>query len=54
MAIKLRCRVGKHKWRCRGRGEALSYVCELCAKTRDKPPRSQTGGAEAPWWPGTG
>jgi hypothetical protein len=53
MARKLRCRLGKHRWRCRGRGDALTYFCEVCRKTRDKPPR-RSGGAEAPWWPGTG
>ena len=38
---------------CRGRGDALTYFCEVCGKTRDNPPR-RSGGAEAPWWPGTG
>jgi hypothetical protein len=54
MANKLRCRLGKHEWRTRGRGDALTYVCQVCGKTRDKPPRSRTGGSEAPWLPGTG
>jgi hypothetical protein len=54
MATKLRCRLGKHKWRARGRGDTLTYVCQVCGKTRDKPPRSRTGGSEAPWLPGTG
>ena len=53
MARKVRCRLGKHRWRSRGRGDALTYFCEVCGKTRDKPPR-RSGGAEAPWWPGTG
>jgi hypothetical protein len=47
MTNKLRCRLGKHRWRCRGRGDALTYFCQACGKTRDKPPR-RTGGAEAP------
>jgi hypothetical protein len=25
MATKLRCRLGKHEWRARGRGDALTY-----------------------------
>jgi hypothetical protein len=54
MANKLRCRLGKHKWKTRGRGDALTYVCQVCGKTLDKPPRSRTGGSEAPWLPGTG
>jgi hypothetical protein len=54
MATNLRCRLGKHKWKTRGRGDALTYVCQVCGKTRDKPPRSRTGGSEAPWLPGTG
>jgi hypothetical protein len=53
MANKLRCRLGKHKWKSRGRGDALTYVCQVCGKTRGKPPR-RMGGSEAPWWPGTG
>jgi hypothetical protein len=54
MANKLRCRVGKHRWKTRGRGDTLTYVCQVCGKTRDHPPRSRTGAAEAPWLPGTG
>jgi hypothetical protein len=54
MATKLRCRLGKHRWKTRGRGDALTYVCQVCGKTTDKPPRSRTGGSEAPWPPGTG
>ena len=54
MANKLRCRLGRHKWRCRGRGDALTYFCQVCGTTRDKPPRWRTGGSEAPWLPGTG
>ena len=52
MAIKLRCRLGKHRWKSRGRGDALTYFCQDCKKTLDKPPRSRTGGAEAPVPPG--
>ena len=48
MATKLRCRLGKHKCKTRGRGDALTYVCQVCGKTLDKPPRSKMGGAEAP------
>jgi hypothetical protein len=46
MATKLRCRLGKHRWKTRGRGDALTYVCDVCGKARDKPPRS--GATEAP------
>jgi hypothetical protein len=54
MTTKLGCRLGKHDWRTRGRGDALTYVCRACGKTRDKPPRPRTRGGEAPWLPGTG
>jgi len=54
MATNVRCRLGKHEWRSRGRGDALTYFCQVCGKTRDKPPRPRTGGSEAPWLPGTG
>jgi hypothetical protein len=54
MASKLRCRMGKHKWRSRGRGDALTYVCQVCGKTTDKPPRSRWGASEAPLPPGSG
>lgn len=53
MTNKLRCRLGKHVWRSRGRGDALTYVCQVCGKTRDKPPRRRMGAAEVPW-PGDG
>jgi hypothetical protein len=36
MANKLRCRLGKHKWKTRGRGDALTYFCQFCGTTRDK------------------
>jgi hypothetical protein len=52
MANKLRCRLGKHKWKTRGRGDALTYFCQFCATTRDKPPRSRMGASEHPWQPG--
>jgi hypothetical protein len=42
MVNKLRCRLGKHKWRSRGRGNALTYRCEVCGKTLDKPPPGKT------------
>jgi hypothetical protein len=42
MATKIRCLLGQHKWRTRGRGAALTYVCEVCGKTRDKPPPGRT------------
>jgi hypothetical protein len=48
MGMTLRCRLGKHKWRSRGRGDALTYVCQNCGKTLEKPPRQRSGGAEAP------
>jgi hypothetical protein len=32
MANKLRCRLGKCRWRSRGRGDALSYFCQDCGK----------------------
>jgi hypothetical protein len=53
MAKSLRCRLGKHSWRCSGRGNDLTYRCEVCGKARKQPPR-RSGGAEAPWRPGTG
>jgi len=48
MAKSLRCRLGKHTWRRRGRGDALTWFCQGCGKTLDKPPRERTKGAEAP------
>lgn len=48
-----RCRLGKHKWTCSGRGDALTYRCAVCGKTRDTPP-TRSGGAEAPLPPGGG
>ena len=44
-----RCRRGKHKWRTRGRGDALTYFCQVCGETRDEPPRSKWGASEAPY-----
>src|SRR5829696_9104595 len=35
MANKLRCRLGKHEWTSRGRGDALTYLCRVCGKTSD-------------------
>jgi hypothetical protein len=52
MPKSLRCRLGKHRWRSKGRGDALTYFCQVCGKTLDKPPRWRTGGAEAPVPPG--
>jgi hypothetical protein len=52
MATKLRCRLGKHTWRTRGRADALTYICQACGKARDKPPPWRTGGSEAPVPPG--
>jgi hypothetical protein len=37
MSNSFRCRLGKHAWTCRGRGDALNYVCLVCGKTRDEP-----------------
>ena len=54
MATKLRCRLGKHKWRTTGRGDALTYVCEVCGKTRDKPPHSGRTESPPPAPPGSG
>ena len=54
MTTKLRCRLGKHRWKSRGRGDAITYVCQDCGKMLDKAPRGRTGGSEAPWLPGTG
>jgi hypothetical protein len=54
MATKLRCRLRKHKWRARGRGDALTYVCELCGKTRAKPPPSRRTESPPPAPPGSG
>jgi hypothetical protein len=47
-----RCRRGKHQWRTRGREDALTYFCQVCGETSDKPPRARTSGAEAPVPPG--
>ena len=52
MAIKLRCRLGRHKWKTRGRADALTDVCQVCGKTLDKPPRQKWGASEHPWQPG--
>jgi len=52
MAKNLRCRLGKHIWRSRGRGDALTYFCQVCGETRDKPRRPRKGGSEAPLPPG--
>ena len=41
MARNLRCRLGKHIWRSKGRGDALTYFCQVCGKTRDKPRRRE-------------
>jgi hypothetical protein len=46
---KPRCRRGKHEWKTRGRGDALTYVCQVCGETSDKPPRSKWGASEAPY-----
>jgi hypothetical protein len=54
MVKTLRCRLGKHKWRSRGRGDALTYVCQNCGKTLDKPPRRRMGASEAPGGGGGG
>jgi hypothetical protein len=54
MGNKLRCGLGKHTWRSRGRGDALTYVCQACGKTLDKPPRARARGSEAPVPPGSG
>jgi hypothetical protein len=47
MLTKVRCSVGKHEWRTRGRGNALTYICQVCGKTRDKPPASKKNLAPA-------
>jgi hypothetical protein len=52
MTSKPRCRLGKHSWRTKGRADDLTFFCELCGKTRDKPPRSRMGAAEVPLLPG--
>jgi hypothetical protein len=49
-----RCRPGKHSWRCRGRGDILTYVCLVCGKTREKPPRRRWGAAQVPGGAGGG
>jgi hypothetical protein len=54
MAKNLRCHLGKHTWRSRGRGDNLTYFCQACGKTLDKPPRRGKGGSDAPWGPGSG
>jgi hypothetical protein len=53
MATKLRCRLGKHRWRSKGRGDTLTYFSHDCGKTLDKVPRSRMGAAEAPRPPGS-
>jgi hypothetical protein len=50
----LRCYTGKHQWRTRGRSDSLTYFCERCGKTLDKPPKPGSGGAQAPLPPGGG
>jgi hypothetical protein len=49
MATTLRCRLGRDKWKTRGRADALTYVCQPCGKTLDSrharsgvPPRGRT------------
>ena len=53
-AAKPHCRRRKHKWQSRGRGDALTYVCQLCGETSDKPPRRKWGASEAPYHKGPG
>jgi hypothetical protein len=53
MAKKLRCYLGNHQWRVKGRGDALTYFCADCGKSQNKPPK-RTGGASAPIPPGGG
>ena len=48
MSGRFRCRLGKHAWRSRGRSDVLTYVCQVCGKTRDKPPRRRWGTSQAP------
>ena len=48
-ATKPHCRRGKHTWRTRGRGDALTYVCEVCGETSAEPPRSKWSGSQAPY-----
>ena len=38
---------GQHTWPCK-KGDALTYFCQGCGKTLDKPPRRGKGGSEAP------
>jgi len=52
MSSRFRCRLGKHTWRSRGRGDVLTYVCLVCGKTRDTPPPRRSGGSQAPMPPG--
>ena len=42
MVKRLRCRLGKHRWRSQGRAPALTYVCEVCGKRREQPPPGKT------------
>ena len=30
-------------------GDALTYVCQVCGETSDKPPRSKWGASEVPY-----
>jgi hypothetical protein len=48
-SAKARCRRGKHEWRTKGRANALTYVCQVCGETSDKPPRLKWGASEAPY-----
>jgi hypothetical protein len=48
MSSRFRCRLGKHTWRSKGRGDVLTYVCLVCGKTRDKPARRRWGASQAP------
>jgi hypothetical protein len=48
MSSRFRCRLGKQTWRSKGRGDVLTYVCLVCGKTRDRPPRRRWGASQAP------
>ena len=51
MSGRFRCRLGKHTWRSRGRGDVLTYVCLACGKTRDNATAAALGRVTSTrWW----
>ena len=48
MAKSLRCRLGRHRWRSRERGDALTYFCQGCGKTLDSRVGRDSGAGSLP------